>query len=167
MKIWFVAILVSLWCSIWASAAWPHVPYTEVRAFAWKSDRAGHTVILPKHRPAKGALQPKGVLLSQPQTALLLEAQARRMQPRPAAMCYTPHHAFIFYQEGKPVAHIEICLDCLGARVSPGDPDCDPDYLLLGELCAELKLPLGRYANLEALRAEVAPILRTRSPDSP
>jgi len=85
-----------------------------------------------------------GAPLNAQQVKRLLKAESRRFQPRGVAGCYIPHNAFVFYDaEKKPVAFLEICFDCLGARVIPEDPGFDPDYFALAVLCTELKLPLG------------------------
>ncbi len=143
-----------------AFAEWPEVPFATVRAYAWPLTRNEPEVITPHLHPAKGALDPRGIVLTPPQVQRLLLAEKRRFAPRPAAGCYVPHNAFVFFSaRGEPVAFLEICFDCLGVRLSPTDPDCDPDFLALGALCAELKLPFGRFKSLAEFRAATAPLL--------
>jgi hypothetical protein len=108
----------------------------------------------------KGTLKNSGAVLSADQRARLLQAQSRRATPRPQAGCYVPHNAFVFYNAAKqPVAFMEICFDCLGARVAPADEECDPDFIALAKIFSELKLPFGRFKTLEEFRAVTAPIM--------
>jgi hypothetical protein len=147
-----------------APAPWPGTPFATVKAYAWPLTHHG-TVVGANGKLGKGAINPKGALLSESQTARLLKAQSRRDSDRPRARCYVPHNAFVFYSDkGKPVASIEVCFDCLGARVWPADPGCDPDYLVLAEICSELKLPYGEFKSLEELKAKAGPILQSAPP---
>ena len=160
--------LMLVWWSLLAltgnAAPWPDVAFAEVRAFAWKQDHHG-PVVLPGGQVAPGALQPEGKLLSATQQERLLKAATRRFSQRPVSRCYVPHNAFIFYsKEGKPVASMEICFDCLGVRLWPEDAESDPDYVVLGEIFRELKLPFGSVESIEKFRAKTKPILGSSEP---
>ena len=134
------------------SAAWPGVPFAEVRAYAWPvKEQVGvvfSTVITKDGRLEPGALNPKGALLSKSQTDRLLAEQSRRLKgERARSGCYNPHNAFVFSdQQGKTVAFIEICFDCSNARIQPLDEDCDPQVPVWAEIFAELGLPTGRHS---------------------
>jgi hypothetical protein len=141
-----ILIILLTTASVFAGAPWPGVDYTEVRAFAWAP------TVPPAIPPeelihadmtfADGVINKAGTLLNATQVKRLLAAQARRHKPRGAAGCYSPHNAFVFYAaDTKPVAYLELCFDCFGAKTHPADKDCDPDFLKLARLCAELKLP--------------------------
>lgn len=111
-------------------------PFAQPFAHGW--------LIRPDMTFAHGVINKDGALLSAKQISRLLRAESRRFQPRAVAGCYSPHNAFVFYDaEKQPVAFLEICFDCMGARASPEDPGFDPDYYALAVLCAELKLPIG------------------------
>lgn len=134
-------------------------------------------LIRPDMSFAPGVINKDGALLNAKQVSRLLKAESRRFQPRGRAGCYLPHNAFVFYDaEKKPVAFLEICFDCIGARAIPEDPGFDPDYYALAVLCTELKLPLGfknKTANLVRDRFQWSidpskvPRKRTRRPMSP
>jgi len=63
----------------------------------------------------KGIVANKTVRLSDDEIQKLLSLVTGENRPRLGAMCYEPHHGFIFYDSaGKVVGHLEICLMCNG-----------------------------------------------------
>jgi len=150
MKLAILILLLST-ASLLAGEPWPGVDYTEVRAFAWAT-----TVHLPEgllHEDMTfedGVINKGGTLLNASQIKRLLAAQARRWkEPRVRLGCsYDPHNAFVFYSANKkPVAYLELCFDCFAHRTQPEDKECDPGFLALAHLCAELKLPAARLSK--------------------
>jgi hypothetical protein len=109
---------------------------------------------------ANGAINPKGKLLTKAQVKRLLAAEKRRYKERAKAACYSPHNAFVFYDRvHKPVAWLEVCLDCLGARSFPADHGFDPDYIAIAKLCAEIGLPFGNTKDLKEYIANTGWVL--------
>ncbi len=162
--------LLILFCAapLHAEDAWPGVEFKEVRAYAWpqniafdrKSNPNGF-LILRGGRLAPGALNPEGAVLTPDQVNRLRVAEARRQREINTregyirvSMCgYSPHNAFVFCDaQGRAVAFLEICFDCIASREEPEDAESEPDYYELGRLCAELKLPFGDNASLAKLQ---------------
>ena len=149
----FLILLLST-VSLFANAPWPGVNYMEVRAFAWGPRvTQSKSPIRADRTFEEGVMNKDGVLLNDQQVKRLLAAQARRYTSRGKVACYSPHNAFVFYNaEKKPVAFLEVCFDCVGARMNPADEGCDPDFVALATLCAELKLPFGDYKSVEEFK---------------
>lgn len=123
----------------------PVAPSEETTVFHWvKAFFPWEELIRDDMTFAAGVINKDGALLNEKQVQRLLKAESRRFQKRGVAGCYFPHNAFVFYDaKGKPVAFLEICFDCMGARAIPEDQGFDPDYPTLAVICNELKLPLG------------------------
>ena len=155
MKHTLLAILLAA-ASLFAGEPWPGVPYTEVRAFAWDGKIETQRLIGDDFTFVEGVIDKEGAVLSANQIKRLLTAQARRYKERSFAACYSPHNAFVFYNaEKKPVAFLEICFECLGNRSNPADEKSDPDFVALGKICEELKLPFGHHNTLASLQKKV------------
>ena len=150
------AALLALWLCVFsptALAAWPGVPFTEVRAYAWPADLKVDQVIASDGQLGPGVLNPQGTILSKAQVRRLLAAQARRVgRVKYRPMCYRPHNAFVFRNAaGRAVAFLEICFDCAEVRLQPKDERSNPDFAALARIFMELNLPTGN-ATLERLR---------------
>jgi len=156
----FLMSMVSL-CA--GEPPWPRVPYREVRAFAWdpaKTPNIDEQVIRADMSFVEGVIDKEGVVLNADQVKRLLKAETHRFADRPVAGCYMPHNAFVFYNaDKKPVAFLEVCFDCLGARTNPVDANCDPDFYALAKICAELRIPFGRHKSVEDFEKGAAEIL--------
>lgn len=144
--------------SLFANAPWPGVNYTEVRAFAWDPGATKSELLIRADMTfEEGVINKDGALLNAQQVKPLLAAQARRITSGLVAGCYTPHNAFVFYNaEKKPVAFLEVCFDCLGVRPNPADDGCEPDYVALATICAELKLSFGKHKSVEEFKKDFA-----------
>lgn len=155
MKYTLLAFLLAA-VSLFAGEPWPGVPYAEVRAFAWDGKLQTEQLIRHDFTFVDGVINKEGAVLNADQTKRLLTAQARRYKARSHAKCYIPHNAFVFYNaEKKPVAFLEICFDCLGEHSNPADDKSDPDFMALGKICEELKLPFGHHKTLAELQKTV------------
>jgi hypothetical protein len=164
----FLLLLFISAVSLRAETPWPGIAYKEVRAYAWDPDPRltmdkpfPHLLIHDDMSFADDVLNKDGALLSASQVKRLLTAEAHRWKERGKAACYEPHNAFVFFDANhQPVAYLELCLDCLGARTSPRDQECDPDFIALAALCHELKLPFGESKTLKKYRKSVGWVLR-------
>ena len=136
-----------------ALAAWPGVPFAEVRGYAWPAGAKMERVVAEDGRLEPGVLNPSGTALSKSQVRRLLAAQARRVgRVKFRPLCYRPHNAFVFRNAaGRAVAFLEICFDCAGVRLQPKDERSNPDLEALARIFAELNLPTGN-ATIERLR---------------
>lgn len=158
-KVWHIATFfaVALFPGLTqAGDSWPAARYKTVRAYAWPSTLDRGAIVRRDMKPARGVLSAKGVELSFGQIQRLIIA-ATRLRPEGryiVSMCYRPHHAFIFYDKrDRPVAFIEVCLDCHGSRLVPEMTDSEPHYGDLAALCVELGLPFDSSISLEDYRA--------------
>lgn len=62
-------------------------------------------------------------------------------EPASHAVCYDPHHIFVFYFKGRPVAAFEACFRCMNSNCRPPSKQrIDVNYSKLAELCLELGL---------------------------
>ncbi len=152
----FRTALLVLWLGAFAPvgfAAWPGLPFAEVRGYAWPADTKMERVVSDGGRLEPGVFNPQGAVLSKLQVRRLLVAQARRVgriKFRP--MCYRPHNAFVFRNAaGRAVAFLEICFDCAEVRLQPKDKRSNPDFETIARIFAELNLPTGN-ATIERLR---------------
>jgi hypothetical protein len=142
-----------------ASDSWPSVSFATVRAYAWREDQGGLSLIRPGMKLAPGVINREGALLNGDQTHRLRVAVSREppsrggIQKIPVFNCYWPHNAFVFYNAAKrPVAYLELCFSCLGNRAQPPIPSPFPNYLSLATIFEELKLPMGPYKTAEAFK---------------
>ncbi len=168
MKTALLFLLLML-CPLQAGKPWPGVEFTEVRAFVWDpQETMAEELIADDMTFHKGVINKEGTPLNAAQVKRVLAAQARRWKKRPVAACYSPHNAFVFYDaQKKPVAFLEICFDCLGARMKPADKDCDPDFMALAQLCSELKLSFGGAKTMEEFREMRSWALGNGEPEKP
>ena len=58
--------------------------------------------------------------LNAEQTMQLLEfLQDKKAFGGTPASCFNPHHAFVFYDEERPVAHLTLCMECGWMKSTP------------------------------------------------
>lgn len=148
-------LMLVLTSALFAEEEWPNVKFTEVRAYAWPDDgkHKQEKLILDDMSLKAGVINEKGAVLSAEQVQTLLAA-VRGVHPEFAmAACYIPHNAFIFYNDKKPVAFIEICFDCRGYRFNPYRVPKFYDLNAMAKLFEALKLPIGDYKQLEAKKS--------------
>ena len=146
--------IVLLSRAVIAAEGWPALPYTEVRAYAWRVDPGnGGSVILPGMKVRKDVINKDGAALSPDQTKRLQAAVTGDHPEHGLLRCYTPRNAFVFYDSGKrPVAYVEICFDCVGSRTEPETPAKWKDFPALAKIFVELKLPIGKSGDLEKFK---------------
>lgn len=83
-----------------------------------------------------------GILLTHKQVRHLVVAVTGKHPSHPHAACFTPRHAFVFYDATQtPRAWVEVCFECLNNSSTPAGLADDVDFPALAELCAELRLP--------------------------
>ncbi|MGJ8726755.1 MAG: hypothetical protein ACSHYB_19580 [Roseibacillus sp.] len=124
---------------------WHFDGFVEVRAFQtnW-DDEHGYGLILEEGGVLNETRIPKaGILLTSEQVEKLKRAVTVEQPPHPIAMCFNPHHAFLFYGEtGDIVGQIDICFMCSNYS---GLPDGYAEYWSLDRLKAlfkELGMPI-------------------------
>jgi hypothetical protein len=151
----FVLLGIVLWSrAVIAAEVWPALPYTEVRAYAWRVDPAKEgRVILPGIKVREDVINKDGAVLSPDQIKRLQAAVTGDHPEHGLLRCYTPRNAFVFYDSGKrPVAYVEICFDCVGSRTEPETPAKWKDFPALAKIFVELKLPIGKSGDLEKFK---------------
>ena len=124
---------------------WPGVAYDEVRAYCYdytaEHDETFYN--LQTGHMHKGVMDPKGVKMNPAQVKRLMQSITVSQPKGDRTPCYAPHHAFIFFAKGKPVAVFEMCFGCNRHRSYPSGA---PEYINrkdLWDLTSELNLPLG------------------------
>jgi|ERR1700733_10170423 len=122
--------------------SWPSVPYTEVRAYAYKSAETSVRSILQGEELTTKVLNPDGIALSQSQADRLVRAVSDyHPSSINEALCFNPRHVFIFYDAThKPVAQVQVCFECHNSECIPfiGEPS---DIRAMADICYELKVP--------------------------
>lgn len=150
-RVFFLWIIMLLSQSVFATEAWPALPFVEARAYAWPVEGTkGGLVILPGIKLREDVINKEGAVLNPDQVKRLQAALSGKHAKHALIRCYSPHNAVVFYDSGKrPVAFVEICFDCLGAGTMPKAPAEWKDFPALAKIFAELKLPIGRSGDLE------------------
>jgi hypothetical protein len=89
----------------------------------------------------------KEVVLSEAEIDHLWEAIFSRNPPPDRAMCYEPHHIFIFFAKDEPIGAFEVCFQCSDSRGWPKrNINVNESYQKLGALCE--RIGLGTKAPL-------------------
>jgi len=123
-------------------ASWPGAHFPEVRAYAYNLEGKGPQAIIEKGKLRETATNKAGVLLTPRQVHRLIAAITGTHPKHPHALCFTPRHAFVFYDASQtPRAWVEVCFECLNNRSEPSGASDESDFPALAELCAELQLP--------------------------
>jgi hypothetical protein len=145
MRFVSIAVITLLLTGVSARASdWPGVAYVEVRAFAYNKRGFPDLPIVKNGRLSRTILRKQGVVLSSEQVkALLAAVTGERPRPETEIMCFDPRHAFVFFDTAKkPVAWVELCFECWGARAEPHPKGQVYDIEALAKLAFDLKLPL-------------------------
>jgi len=124
---------------------WPGVAFDEVRAYCYDYTAESMATFynLQTGHMHRGVMDPKGVKLSADQVKRLMQAITISQPKGSRTPCYAPHHAFLFFSKGKPVAVFEMCFGCNRQTSYPGGT---PEYInrqALWDVTSELGLPLG------------------------
>jgi hypothetical protein len=150
-RILILLLCIGLRC--FAADAWPGVPYSEVRAYAWPDDKQTEAVILEGMALKPGVINPEGNVLTAEQTQALIKAVIGKHPKYPVAACHIPHNAFVLYDAAKkPVAYVEICFGCHSLSTFPPSTASYVDLLALAAIFDAQKLPMGEYPNLAAFK---------------
>ena len=124
---------------------WPGVQFDEVRAYCYDytAERSETFFDLQTGKMHSGVMDPKGIKMSPAQVKRLMQCITVSQPKGSRTPCYAPHHAYLFFSKGKPVAVFEMCFGCNRQKSYPGGT---PEYInrqALWDLTAELGLPLG------------------------
>lgn len=141
---WFCLLFFVFASSCFAGKFFPGTDFDEVRVFLYNLEneidgRNDVPFLNREGTPHHSNVTGDGIVLSPEQQTRLLRA-LRHGKDFESALCYQPHHAFVFYRGGKPVAAAELCLMCAGSRYRPNHGGT-PDFKALSQLVAELGLP--------------------------
>ena len=136
--------------------SWPGIEFTEARAYAWPAELAPDKVVRKDNTLLPGVANPAGALLSEAQVKRLQAAVTGGHRSYSVARCHIPRHAVVFYdKDKKPVAFLEICLDCKSRRAEPAVAE-HLDLGTIADLLTELKLPLGNFTDAEAFKKSIS-----------
>jgi hypothetical protein len=124
---------------------WMGRPFDEVRAYCYDYTKGFSPTFLDLNTGAmhRGVMDPRGVRLSADQVNRLVPLVTTSFEARDRTACYAPHHAFVFFAKGKPVAVFEMCFGCNRHRSYPSGAPEYIDRTGLWTLTGELGLPLG------------------------
>ena len=88
--------------------------YDEVRAYCYDytTERSATFLDLQTRHMHSGVMDPRGVKMSKAQIASLMEGITVSQPKGDRTACYAPHHAFVFFNKGTPVAVFEMCFGC-------------------------------------------------------
>ena len=158
---------------------WPSVPYSKVVGYQFEIPK------LPDDLLIDGSLDTeklklytiKSAELDKEQAVQLLGAVLEPQSPIGPALCFSPHHVFVFYAEDQaPVAAVEICFGCMQVKTWPHAvrSSVGHDFEALASLAVELGLGLGSthsevslkdyldtvHASLNPTPSSTAPLLK-------
>jgi len=141
-----ILILFTLFVSISSSFAGFSVrDIHEVRAYVYDyTQEKDNKTLLKNGKLHKGVINAGGAKLSEAQVKRLLGALNSKEEDQFGALCYMPHHGFVFYnKKGKALGHIELCFQCGNVDSSPKKLAARSwDWLEIGKLLEELKIPI-------------------------
>jgi hypothetical protein len=120
----------------------PGVRYSDVRGYAYNLNGGEFWSIIENGKLNKTAASKLGVSLTPLQVQRLTAALTGEHPDYPVALCFNPHHAFVFYDRAnKARAWIDVCFHCSGIRSEGFAMSQNVDFPALAELCQELHLP--------------------------
>ena len=126
------------------TVCWPGVPFQEVRGYCYDFTDGTTSDFIHDGQMHPGVMDAQGVKLTPAQVTRLLQAITVSQPKGDRSPCYSPHHAFVFYDaKGGIAAVFEMCLGCNRQKSWPGGT---PEYVnrqAIWDLTAELGLPLG------------------------
>ena len=128
-----------------AYAEWLPRKIHEVRAYVYDFTMEERNLSLLKNgKLHKGIINDGGAKLSDEQVERLQDALRSKQERIPGALCYLPHHGFVFFDaDGKPMGHIELCFQCGNVDSSPkGPPDNEWNWEEISKILGELKIPI-------------------------
>ena len=139
----FILLIIS---SIYVQAGrWLPREIKEVRAYVYDYKQEPKNMSLLKDgRLHTGIINTGGSKLSDDQIKRLKKALVSSEPRQAGALCYMPHHGFIFFDSrGKAMGHIELCFQCGNVDYSPrGLPDREWNWKEMKLILEELKIPV-------------------------
>ena len=85
-----------------------------------------------------------GILLTNNEADVLCDAVCGNHPDHEIALCYMPHHAFLFVDERNSiVGHLDICFQCLNYRGTPAGYANNFDIEAIAQLLQGLGVPLS------------------------
>ncbi len=101
---------------------WGFIQFSKVKAYRmnWTDEDASNGLVGEKNKLNRSRIPKNGINLNLDQISLLREAVTGSHPDHPAAGCFNPHHAFVFYDDQENiVGHIDICFRCSNYRKEP------------------------------------------------
>ncbi len=144
MRALVISLLIA--SAMTAAAGWPP-HFVEVRGYSYNRVKpTGDRMYYPLFEDgqlSRTVINKAGARLSASQVQRLLKATTGKHPFVTHAMCFNPHHGFVFYDAAnKPVAWVEVCFECSNIEYSPGGRNtCRADFTALLALSKELRLP--------------------------
>lgn len=130
---------------------WPEKPFEYVVAYCYNPfyDNRGTAITYDDGSIHEGVIRSTTVRLSPDQTSALRKILSTDMDSeRVGALCYDPHHAFVFYDaEWKVTASIDICFLCSDYRSRPVGTSDKVDLDALKAFCIKIGLPVLKSSS--------------------
>lgn len=124
---------------------WQFDGIAEIRAYRinWDEKYSVDTIIGPEGELNESRLPRAGTVLSKMQMDKLEAAVTGTHPGHPVAMCFYPHHAFLFFDDGGAVVgHIDICFQCSYYDGAPEGFADHWDLDALESLIKEIGMPI-------------------------
>ncbi|MDB9741935.1 hypothetical protein OAB00_03680 [Akkermansiaceae bacterium] len=117
----------------------------EVRAYVYDyTQEEDNKTLLKNGKLHKGVINQEGSKLNPTQIKRLIAALRTKKKDDFGALCYMPHHGFVFYnKQGKAIGHLELCFQCGNVDSSPKKLAARPwDWIEMKKLLEETKIPI-------------------------
>jgi len=140
-----LAIIITLATLSISHAAFSPQEIHEVRAYVYDySQEKSNKALLKNGKFHKGIINKDGAKLSNIQIKRLIKALSTDKEDQYGALCYMPHHGFVFYnKQGKAIGHIELCFQCGNVDSSPKKLAArEWDWVEMKKLLEEVKIPI-------------------------
>ncbi len=126
----------------------PGFEYSHVKAYNFNTKGGIQECLMPLNEDGSlcSSVKGRGKRLSKTQAKTLFAILNNPTSyKRPRARCFTPHHAFVFFnRKGKAVGQISLCFECDRLFVEPARPEsrslAPPGMKKLRSLCRNLGL---------------------------
>ena len=141
----FLAIIITLASLTRSYAGFSPQEIHEVRAYVYDyTQEKSNKTLLKNGKLHKGIINQGGAKLSGVQIKRLIKALSTNKEDQFGALCYMPHHGFVFYnKQGKAIGHIELCFQCGNVDSSPKKLAArEWDWEEMKKLLEEVKMPI-------------------------
>ena len=146
MKTLIAALLINLAHAEPAVELWPNQPFKYVVAYCYNPffDTRGSSITFADGSLHSGVIRATTVRLDATQIIELRKILSTDTNSAcGGALCYDPHHAFVFYDgDWKVTASVDVCFLCSDYKSRPQRISGAIDLTALKKFCSQLGLPI-------------------------